>query len=190
MDHTIIKSMTEFGLLGLGARITADDLLIEDCQYYCVNLSYGGGYRFNQCTFVNYWNYGQRQTGLLNLNNHYTDVNGNPQLRSLDSAKFLNTLVFGSQAEEISIDNGGGTFNYFFGNCLLKTQRSLTGASYSVCSTSDPIFNNTNEPPNDDYHVSNSSPAKGQGTNAYGNNGSDLDNTGRGYPSTLGAYEK
>jgi hypothetical protein len=191
IDHTIIKSMSEFGLLGLGARITGDDLLVEDCQYYCVNLSYGGGYRFNQCTFANYWSYGQRQTGLLLLNNHYTDINGNPVIRTTDSANFYNSLVYGSQGDEIAIDQAASsTLNYFFGYCFLKTTLNITTPHFTNCATSDPAFNNTSEPPSDDYHVAASSAAKLRGTNVFGNLAEDLDNVGRSNPSTLGAYEK
>lgn len=190
IDHTIIKSMSEYGLLAQDARITGDDILIEDCQYYCAALSIGGGYRFNQCTFANYWTYSQRQTPLLLLNNHYTDVNNNVQSRNLDSANFYNCLIWGSAGEEVGIDQGGtGTFNYFFGNCFLESQRSLTGVNYTNCSATDPKFTNTSEPPSDDYHVASNSSALGQGTNAYGNITPDLDGQNRSYPSTLGAYQ-
>lgn len=193
IDHTIIKSMSEFGLLGEGARITGHDLLIEDCQYSCLNLSIGGGYRFNQCTFADYWTYSQRQTSLLVLNNHYTDINNASQVRNLDSANFYNCIVWGSGGEEINPDMAaGGSTNYFFANCLLKTQRSLTDVThYLNCNASDPLFLNTNEPPLDDYRVdSTASAALKQGTNTYGNLSPDLQGDFRNYPSTIGAYEK
>jgi len=189
IDHTIIKSMSSYGLLGVGSHITADDILIEDCQYYCLDLSLGGKYSFNQCTFANYWSYGQRQTSLLAINNHYTDLSGNMQTRNMDSANFYNCLIYGSIAEEVNLDQGGsGQFNYFFGDCFLKTQRSLGTSNYNDCSVTDPLFISTSEPPADNYHVISNSQAIGKGTSIYGTPSPDLDDLSRNYPSTLGAY--
>jgi hypothetical protein len=189
IDHTIIKSMSSIGLLGEGSYIKGNDLLIEDCQYNCVNLSLGGRYIFNQCTFANYWSYGQRQTPLLDLNNYYIDQNNNLQNRNLDSANFYNCLIWGSLSEEVTLDDkGSGQFLYSFGNCFIKTQRALTTSAYTSCSVTDPSFVNTSEPPSDNYQLNSSSPAIGQGTSMYGTYSPDLDGMSRGYPSTLGAY--
>jgi hypothetical protein len=191
IDHTIIKSMSNFGLLGQGTYITGNDLLIEDCQFYSLCLNIGGKYRFNQCTFTNYWSYAKRQTSLLYINNYYNDINNNVQSRDMDSATFYNCIIWGSSSEEVDLGQGGtGKFNYYFGNCDIETQRSIVaGVNYNnFCLQVDPGFLGTSEPPNDNYRVSNSS-VMGQGTNIYGSYLLDLDNTTRKYPSTMGAYE-
>jgi hypothetical protein len=194
ISHTIIKSMSEFGLLGQDSYITGDDLLIEDCQYYCVNLNIGGNYRFNQCTFANYWSYTQRQTALLNINNYYFDNSNNLHIRSMDSAIFCNCIVYGSQVNEVNLDTKGGTFGYAFYNCELKTNIGSNpnfNAKTQGLVNQDPLFSNAAEPPADDYHVNGSiSPALLQGSAAYGNYPNDLDGSARVYPSTLGAYQR
>src|SRR6185437_3947318 len=188
MDHTIIKSMSEFGLLGEGSFITGDNNLIEDCKYYDLDLSLGGKYRFYQCTFANYWSYSQRQTPLLLLNNHYTDVNGNNQSRNLDSAFFTNCIVYGSVANEVALDAQGGTFHYYFDHCNVKTP--LPAANYTACISADPSFNATGEPPSDDYRVTSNSAAIGSGTNTYGTYAPDLSGGSILGTPTIGAYQQ
>jgi hypothetical protein len=187
IDHTIIKSMSEFGLLAQDTYITGDDLLIEDCQEYCLCLNIGGKYRFNQCTFANYWSYSKRQTSLLLINNYYTDVNNNIQSRNMDSALFYNCIVWGSSTEEITLQNSGNAdYNYQFSYCDLETAQSTRGTNNQV--NANPNFTNTGEPPNDNYHVNNGN-LQAAGSPSYGSYLIDLDNNARHYPSTLGAYE-
>lgn len=194
IDHTIIKSMSEFGLLGLGSNIVGDDILVEDCQYYCVNISYGGACRFNQCTFANYWSYAQRQSSLLNLNNYYVDVSGKTQSRNLDSALFYNCIVYGTQSQEINFDIGGsGFYHYYFGDCLLKTATAIPAANNGGCNfnpnLTNSLFISTAEPPGDNYQISGGQPAFGMGSNQWGLYTTDLSGATRGYPSTAGAYQ-
>ncbi len=194
IHHTIIKSMSEYGLLGQDSYIKGDDLLIEDCQYCCVNLSIGGNYTFNQCTFADYWNYTQRQTSLLNINNYYFDINNNLHVRPMDSANFYNCIIFGALTNEVNLDTKGGIFDYAFNNCELKTNinpNSNFNPKTQNLLNADPLFNSTGEPPADDYHVNpNTSPALLQGSQAYGNYPIDLDGNTRSYMSTLGAYQR
>lgn len=190
IDHTIIKSMSEFGLLGQDTYITGDDLLIEDCQQYSLCLNIGGKYRFNQCTFANYWSYSKRQTSLLLINNYYVDINNATQSRNMDSALFYNCIVWGSSTEEITLQQSptpGFDFNYQFSYCDLETAQPTRGTNNLI--NTDPDFTNTSEPPNDNYHVNNGN-LQAAGTNIFGTYPKDLFNDNRNYPKpTIGAYE-
>lgn len=190
IDHTIIKSMSNCGFLGFDSYVTGNNLLIEDCQNYCVNVI-GGRYDFSQCTFADYWSYGQRQTSLLTANNSYTDVNGNTQSRALDSLNLYNSIVWGVDSEEVGLSAGGtGHFNYFFADCILKTKRAITTSHFNNCLIADPLFVNTSEPPGDNYEVNSSiSPALKTGNTVYDNYLIDLNNSSINNPSTLGAYQ-
>ncbi|HSY77062.1 MAG TPA: hypothetical protein VK890_09415, partial [Bacteroidia bacterium] len=108
IDHTIIQSMSSIGLLGQGSYIVGDDVLVADCQNYCVALTLGGSYSFAQCTFANYWSYSQRQTTTLLINNWYQDIYGNYQSRSLTKAFLGNCIVYGSLSEEVQLDSTHG----------------------------------------------------------------------------------
>jgi hypothetical protein len=193
IDHTIIKSMSQFGLLGQGSYIIGNTDLIADCQYFCVDLAIGGSYSFDQCTFANYWSYGQRQTALLNINNWYQDVNGNNQSRPITKAFFGNCIIYGSQQEEVALDSAqGGAFNYYFEICDLATQHNTSNSFHYSSSTfvnQNPGFNN---PSVDNYNIPTGLPIDGAGNDSIGYNlkyVTDLNGATRpSSPYDLGAY--
>lgn len=194
INHTIIKNMSNIGLLGQGSYITGYDDLFADCQNYCVDLSLGGNYTFIQSTLANYWSYSQRQTTTLLVNNWYQDVNGNYQSRPLKNATFGNCIVWGSLTEELQLDSSHGgsqPFNFKFQNCDLLTKQNTTiKFHYDSVIYSTPPFAN---PAADDYSVT-------KGSLAGGNPGyctyqtsipqgyEDLNSTTFNCPANIGAY--
>lgn len=164
MDHTIIKGMSEYGLLGLGAPVTANNCLIADCQNSCVGLFYGGTYSFYQCTLADYWSYSSRSTPLLYLNNHYQSASGQNIYRPIYKAFFGNCIIYGTLDDEIkfdSITSPQDSMSYAFVNCLLKTTQSFSGKRIpNSIANKDPLFYNTAA---DNYRINNGSPAQNNG---------------------------
>ena len=195
MDHTIIKGMSSYGLLAEGATIVANNCLIADCQYGCLLMEYGGTYTFNQCTFADYWgvdnSYGQRTTALLNMNNYY--VSGMQTIyRPINKAFFGNCIIYGALNEEITFDSASSNndlMNYYFENCVIKTQHIFPNNHFDTVIGNDPSFYN---PSADNYQVNNGSPAIGNGNNAIGAKyDTDLNGTITNTPPyTIGAYQK
>jgi hypothetical protein len=181
MDHTIIKGMSGYGLLGVGAPITANNSVIADCQSCCVGLFYGGTYSFYQCTFADYWSYSSRSTPLLYLNNHYQTASGQNVYRPMYKAFFGNCIIYGTLTDEIkfdSITNSQDSMSYDFENCLLKTTQSFTTKrAQNIIANRDPLFNNTAA---DNYVLNTGSPAKNAGDpniSAMYSNPTSLDGT-------------
>jgi hypothetical protein len=199
MDHTIIKSMSEYGLFGAGTNITADDCLIADCQNSCLYLWIGGTYIFNQCTFADYWGvyngYSQRSSPLLYINNYYESATSQIIQRPIHKAYFGNCIIYGALNEELKLDSLPGypadSFKFFFQNCLIKTQQSTTsGYHYNGnILNQDPGFNDV---PLDLYLVANPGPAIGVGNpNIAVNYTLTLDDEFRNpTQANLGAYEQ
>ncbi len=197
MDHTIIKGMSSYGLLGAGATIKLNNCVIADCQSACAAMFYGGNYHFYQCTFADYWgvdnSFGQRGTSLIYINNGYTSYANVPQPRSIDSAFFGNCIIYGPLDEEVGLDSAyNAKFNYNFQNCVIKTLHNTFGPSYHYSTSNwingDPLFYN---PAIDDYHVSGGSPALNNGDPIIGAAYKiDLDGTTRGPTYTIGAYQQ
>ncbi len=195
LSHTIIKSMSQVGLLGQGSYIVGDDDLVADCQYYCVDLSFGGNYSFAQCTFANYWSYGQRQTPTLLVNNWYQDIKGNYQSRPLTKAFFGNCIIYGSLSEELQLDSSHGNlqpFKYYFEICEVATKQAVINPyhfSSGMIVNQDPLFAN---PGTDDYNIPKTSPAVGAGNDTVGFDPkyvTDLNGSTRlSSPYDLGAY--
>ncbi len=153
ITNTIIENMSGAGILSRSHSIDAENLLITNCQQYCLTLTLGGTHSFKHCTFANYWNYEVRKTAAVYINNYYKD-NLNAIYPFPIEAKFYNSIVYGSNAEEISIDNNaeGGTFNFVFNHGLVKTEQDISNTSLwiSVAKNLSPDFESTS---NADYHI-------------------------------------
>lgn len=192
ITNTIIRNMQAAALFGQGAHIWSSNCVFANCGQYIAALTLGGNYKFEHCTFANYWSSGNtaRTTPVLALNNYYISTNNLYVIRNLDSAYFGNCILTGDIEEEIGIDSSiyGGKFSYKFENCIIKTARSVSNTTYykNVFNNADAGFKSTYD---NDYHLNASSPAINKG---YPNSlNRDLENKVRpnGALPDLGAYE-
>ncbi len=121
VSNTKILNMNAVGIFGQGAYIQAWNNVITNCGQFALYLSIGGKYQFYHCTIYNTWQYANRQTPSVLLNNYYQDVNGVYQVRPLNEATFTNCIIYGNLENEVAFDAiYAGTFNYKFKNTLLK----------------------------------------------------------------------
>ncbi len=192
LSNTIIKNMQSAAIWALDARIWSYNCVFANCGEAVAALQLGGSYRFEQCTFANYWSQKQRKNPLLILNNYYDAANGVQYVRNLDSAYFGNCILHGSLEEEIGLDPSpnGGKFSYKFENCILKTILPISNPlNYkNIYKNADPSFKDFKI---NDYHLNATSTAIDKG---YLNLITpDLENKARPNPTTslpdLGAYE-
>ena len=144
IKNSIINNMSGLGLLGQGAHIDGENLLVSNAGQYALALNIGGSYDFKHCTFANYYNLSSRQTPTVFINNYYEDVYGEIQYRELYNANFGNCIIYGDNDNEILLDQLEGTnLNYLFDHCLVKIDPSV----YNI--DEDILFQNTilNEDP-------------------------------------------
>ena len=144
IKNSIINNMSGLGLLGQGAHIDGENLLVSNAGQYALALNIGGSYDFKHCTFANYYNLSSRQTPSVFINNYYEDVYGEIQYRELYNANFGNCIIYGDNDNEILLDQLEGTnLNYLFDHCLVKIDPSV----YNI--DEDILFQNTilNEDP-------------------------------------------
>ena len=191
INNSRIENMSYYGLFSRGASINASNTVVQNTGKETLALVWGGKYNFVNCTFANYWAYDSRRTSkTLFLQNYYTDINNNVQLRPIEECNFYNTIIYGSNEEEIEIDKAeGARLDYYFENCLLAT-KTINSNSASVRDSYfnlNPLFNEPNE---GDLRIKENSPAIGRG-NGIWNSIYPFDIVGntRTYPPTIGAYE-
>jgi len=192
MDHTIIKGMSSYGFVGEGAPVVANNCLIADCQGACVSLLYGGRYHFYQCTFADYWgvvnSFGQRSSSLLYINDYYLAAGSGLDIRRPIDAFFGNCIIYGALPEEVQLDSAAtnDTMNYYFENCVIKTQHTFPSNHFTSCVFQDPSFVN---PGVDNYILNGGSPASGAGNSTVGANYPiDLTGNTSSPPYAIGAY--
>ncbi|MBI4945846.1 MAG: hypothetical protein HY840_05525 [Bacteroidetes bacterium] len=172
ISNTIIRNMSIAALFAQGSYVKGWNCVFANCGQYVTALTLGGKYNFYHCTFANYWSGNNRQLPVLLLNNYYKDINGNVQIRTLDSAFFYNCIVYGdlNSGDEIKLDQSGApaSFNYKFHYSVLRTSLDTTGAQYeNVVINSPPYFYDTR---NNDYRIKSPySSAIGKGNNAFMN---------------------
>ena len=145
INNTIIKNMSAAAIFGQGSHISSYNCVFANCVEYVAALTIGGKYKFEHCTFANYWNSGNQRTApLLALNNYYVDFTGTTQIRDLDSAYFGNCIMYGSLEEELGLDSStlGGVFNFKFDHCLIKTILNISNNNHynTVYQNIDPDF--------------------------------------------------
>ena len=191
ITNTIIRNMQAAAIFGQGARIWSSNCVFANCGQYVAALTLGGIYKFEHCTFANYWSGSSaRTTPTIALNNYYISNSNFYIIRPLDSAYFGNCILTGDIDEEIGIDSSvhGGKFSYKFENCIIKTARSVSNGVYykNVYNNVNPDFKSTYD---NDYHLNASSPAIDKGYSNLLNK--DLENKVRpnGALPDLGAYE-
>ena len=63
--------MSAIGILGQGTHLEANNCIITKCGQYSIVCNIGGKYKFKHCTFANYWNFDNRNTPSILLNNFY-----------------------------------------------------------------------------------------------------------------------
>lgn len=168
LSNTIIKNMSGWGLFSRFYRVDGYNNVIANCQNSSVWLSYGGEYDFNQCTFANYWNQGQRSYPCVYINNYATDATGNIPI-DLTKAEFKNCIVYGSIDNELVLDFiTGAQSNHKFSWTLLKVDGNTptTDVSHfeSIYANSNPSFVSINE---NNYELDSSSFAINKGNMSF-----------------------
>ncbi|MFL5762804.1 MAG: right-handed parallel beta-helix repeat-containing protein [Bacteroidia bacterium] len=195
LSNTIIKNMSAAALFGQGATIRSVNCVFANCGQFIAALTIGGRYKFDQCTFANYWNGdASRTTPSIIMGNYYLSSGGAYVIRNLDSCYFGNCIIDGNIAEEIGMDSSvyGGNFKYKFDHCILKTTRNTSDPHYvAIAPNGNLDFYDIS---NNDYRLASVSAAIDKGDSTIGLVAPrDLKDDFRPNPSTgipdLGAYE-
>lgn len=150
VSNTVIRNMSDCGIVGQAATITGRNLLVYDCLAD-VTVLRGGSYDFRNCTFANYWSYTARQIEGIVLSNN--EIRGEEVLGGdLLKADFRDCIIWGTYQKEFLLSElEGFTMNY-----NLNLHSIVKGGEWSE----DPLFT---DPREDDYTLQEESPAIGIG---------------------------
>lgn len=150
VSNTVIRNMSDCGIVGQAATITGRNLLVYDCLAD-VTVLRGGSYDFRNCTFANYWSYTARQIEGIVLSNN--EIRGGEVLGGdLLKADFRDCIIWGTYQKEFLLSElEGFTMNY-----NLNLHSIVKGGEWSE----DPLFT---DPREDDYTLQEESPAIGIG---------------------------
>lgn len=150
VTNSVIRNMSDCGIVGQGATVTGRNLLVYDCLADFTALM-GGSYDFRQCTFANYWTYTARKIENIVLSNNMI-VDGEVLGGNLLKADFRDCIIWGTYQKEVLLSELEG----FVMNYNLDLHSIVKGGEWSE----DPQFT---DPYEDDYTLKEGSPAEGIG---------------------------
>ncbi|MBL7824992.1 MAG: right-handed parallel beta-helix repeat-containing protein [Saprospiraceae bacterium] len=130
LRNTQIYNTASTGLIGIHAKITAENCLFHTNTGFSVQLEYGGDYQFRYCTAASYGVDGEalRMSNALCLDPGCEAYVSNPL-----KARFQNCIFFGSRADQITLFDrldDPGQFDYQFTNCIVRVRDLLKENSY------------------------------------------------------------
>lgn len=130
LRNTQIYNTGSSGLIGIHAKITAENCLFHSNTGYSVQLEYGGDYNFTYCTAASYGVDGEalKMGNALCLDAGCIDYELYPL-----KARFQNCIFFGSRADQISLFDrldDGSQFDYQFKNCVVRVRDLIKPTAY------------------------------------------------------------
>ena len=197
LTNSQIYNSSNFGILGRGTSISAENIVLNNSGVSSFAGTYGGNYNFTHSTIANYWSNSFRQFPALLINNFIVDAENTVFTNPLESANFTNCIIYGNDNPELLLEKEPSeVFNFKFTNSLIyfddptdfysDSQYDFTNTDYyeNVRFNADPLFL---EPDLNQLNIPLDSPAKGVGV-VSGNLNVDITNTTRTSPPDLGAY--
>jgi len=187
IQNSIIQNMTMDGIYAYNTTINSINCVLGDCGGNCLSVEYGGEYDFRQLTVANYWSASVRHSAAVYLSNYTYDTLGNKVGNPLKKAFFANTIIYGTNDDEIQLDSvPEAQFEVGFDHALLKTKLKTTNPERFInCMVNkDPKFVDAGKM---NYQIDSVSPAIKMGRPL----GIPFDIRGadRGDTPALGAYE-
>jgi hypothetical protein len=115
IEDTQVYDCSNYGILAYNSRIDGKKIVINNCGQFSLGVLYGGIYNFTNCTFNNNWS-SSKQLAVY-VSDYLEDAN--PETLPL-TANFTNCIIYGSNSNELILQQEGPTFNATFQNCLVK----------------------------------------------------------------------
>lgn len=150
LQNVRVDNSSFAGLVTQGANLYAHSCLFGNAGAYSAFISIGGAVRLDHCTFANYWP-AQRNDPAFAFKDYYQDANNNYQYRPFNSFILKNSIVYGSNTNEIGLDTldrslTGSVPNFFMVNTLVSSEDPVNNSEFfeSCWRNLDPQFTNSN----------------------------------------------
>ena len=200
LDKVQIYNTASSGIVGYHSSITATNTLIYNNGANAVQFILGGDYKMDHCTVASY---GIDASAMAATNFFCYDATCETNASYRLNASFRNSIFFGSQRDEITLDDGfdgaqADMFNVKFENCIVRIDDLLEAdeGAYSnfFVDQCESCINGEREdflfvePNLDDYHLDSLSIAIDEAKSIPGIL-TDVENNDRDTPPDIGCFE-
>jgi hypothetical protein len=130
LRNTQIYNTASSGLIGIHAKINADNCLFYSNTGFGIQLEYGGDYHFNYCTVASY---GVDGEALRMGNALCLDETCGLFVSNKLFARFQNCILFGSRSDQITLFdrlNDPTQFDYELKNCIVRVKDLIKPTAY------------------------------------------------------------
>ena len=191
IKNTQIYNCTHYGIQAKNAIIEGENIVINYTGQASLGCTYGGNYKFTNCTFNNNWS-SPEQVAVL-ISNYISGAI--PEVKDLTGATFNNCIIYGSYSNEMLLaKKAEAAFVYQFNNCIIKSNKTkdpdyqfdTDPVHYNaIILNKDPKFFNPNI---NNFNIDDTSAAFAKGNSAY-LIPYDIVGNLRTLPPDLGAYQ-
>jgi len=188
IDNSIIHTFQEYGIHAVNSKITATNLVMNNCGEANLGIFKGGNITLLHSTLANYWEFNSALPALgIYATNEWKNADDQTENAGL-ILNIRNSIVYGHAQDAIVLNPISGlTFNYDINYSLLKYSEKSTYNTTNSIIDKDPIFvNYYTEKMN--LRVADDSPAKAKGI-FVGAAATDIVGIARTNPPTIGAYQ-
>lgn len=193
ISNSVIFNMVYSNLYSIHSNIRVNNSLLANSGSYTI-LVLGGDAEFVHCTIANYQRLVNRDGPTLALVNFLGEEGKAPVYYPLHKAHFINSIIYGSQSDELGLGIAEESAHaFFFRNCLIRNSAELRPDFTEACIyNEDPMFKNTGKDYLYNFRIDSLSAAIDRGLDSFALDlPFDLDGNSRtaDIAPDLGAYE-
>lgn len=123
LDNVQIYNSSNVGILGRTAHINGRNLVVANSGQSAFAGTLGGRYEFTHSTFANYWRRGYRSMPTVLLSNQMPISNTEVLVANLEKADFKNSIIYGSNPQELVLENNPlASFHFTIDHSLIRIE--------------------------------------------------------------------
>lgn len=126
VSNSTIGHMSAAGILAFTSEVRCTNTLIYNAGNFLIGNFAGGTYQYDHCTLVNSPNYFVRDDPSVQFSN-FIELSDGTLLADPISVTIRNSIIWGTEANELGLYDAGVGFNTDFSNGILKSDRPING---------------------------------------------------------------
>lgn len=122
ITNSFIHTFFEYGIYAVNSKVTANNLVMNNCGLSCIGIFKGGNHNYTHATIANY----SKSMGTFDRNgifatNEWKNDAGQIEQGALQQLNIRNSIVYSDRDNSVQFEpTPGQQFEYLIQNCLIK----------------------------------------------------------------------